>query len=86
LFVLSEPQICATFVGQHLQVYENGKVTMDVMVEMAGKSGGNLSDNACSSRDRHTFRANIGENCSVNTVFIGNRQDGEIFFVQMLSN
>ena len=80
-----EPRIIISIADQRLQLHENGKVAMDVMVATAKNGLGELSGSECTPRGKHIIRAKIGDACPIYTVFIGRRPTGEIFSEQLMT-
>jgi hypothetical protein len=76
---MTEPQILISIADQRLQLRENGKVAIDVMVATAANGPGELSGSECTPRGRHVVRAKIGGGCPVNSVFVGRRWTGEVY-------
>jgi len=64
---------------QRLQLLNNGKVVMDVLVATAKNGAGELFGSECTPRGKHRVRAMIGAGCAINTVFVARRPTGEIF-------
>ena len=81
---MSEQQIIVSIAEQRLQLRENGKITMDVMVATAKNGPGEQSGSECTPRGKHIIRAKIGANCPINSVFVGRRPTGEIFSQQLM--
>ncbi|WP_455221283.1 L,D-transpeptidase family protein [Kaarinaea lacus] len=76
---MTERRIIVSIADQRLQLRENGKVTMDVMVATAANGAGELAGSECTPRGKHTVRAKIGDGCPINTVFVGRRTTGEVY-------
>jgi len=64
---------------QRLQLFEAGKVTMDVAVATASRGPGEIMHSECTPRGWHKIRAKIGAGAAENTVFVGRRPTGEIY-------
>ncbi|MGD8558210.1 MAG: L,D-transpeptidase [Gammaproteobacteria bacterium] len=76
-------QIVVSLTDQRLQLRENGKVVMDVMVATAKNGPGELSGSESTPRGKHIIRAKIGKQCPIYSVFVGRRPTGEIFSEQL---
>lgn len=64
---------------QRLQLFEAGKVTMDVAVATATNGPGEIMHSECTPRGWHRIRAKIGAGAPENTVFVGRRPTGESY-------
>ena len=82
--IMSKSQILISIADQRLQLHENGKITMDVMVATAKNGPGELAGSECTPTGKHVIRAKIGENCPIYTVFVGRRPTGELFSDQLV--
>jgi len=76
---MNDLTIVVSIAEQRLQLHENGKVTMDVMIATARNGPGERSGSECTPRGKHIIRAKIGEGCPIYSVFVGRRATGEIF-------
>ncbi|HEY5604215.1 MAG TPA: L,D-transpeptidase [Gammaproteobacteria bacterium] len=76
-------QIIVSIADQRLQLRENGKVTIDVMVATAANGPGELFGSECTPRGEHIVRAKIGAGCPIYTVFVGRRPTGEVYSEQL---
>jgi len=64
---------------QHLRLFGEEGVLMDVPVSTALNGPGEQNGSGCTPRGWHQVRAKIGEGCQVNTVFRARRPTGEIY-------
>ena len=76
---MKERKIIVSIADQRLQLHENGKIAMDVMVATAKNGPGELNGSECTPRGKHVVRAKIGEGCPIFSVFTGRRPTGEIY-------
>jgi lipoprotein-anchoring transpeptidase ErfK/SrfK len=76
---VTQQQIIVSIADQRLQLRENGKVAIDVMVATATNGPGEVAGSECTPRGKHIIRAKIGNACPINTVFVGRRPTGEVF-------
>ncbi|NOZ51769.1 MAG: L,D-transpeptidase [Gammaproteobacteria bacterium] len=72
-------EIRISIADQRLQLRNNNKLVMDVMVATAKNGAGELFGSECTPRGKHRVRAMIGHGCAINTVFVARRPTGEIF-------
>jgi len=81
-----ESQVIVSIAEQRLQLRENGKVAMDVIVSTAKNGPGERFGSECTPRGLHIVRAKIGEGCPIYSVFVGRRATGEIYSSELGSN
>jgi len=64
---------------QHLRLFGDEGVLMDVKISTALNGAGEQNGSGCTPRGWHQVRAKIGEGCPANTVFRARRPTGEIY-------
>ncbi len=64
---------------QQLQFFDLGNLVLSYTIASAKNGVGELSGSECTPRGQHIIRAKIGDNASINSVFVGRRQTGEIY-------
>jgi len=64
---------------QHLRLFGDDGVLMDVPVSTALNGAGEEHGSGCTPRGWHQIRAKIGAGCPANTVFTARRPTGEIY-------
>ena len=64
---------------QHLRLFEQDKLLMDVLVSTASNGAGELFGSECTPRGEHLIRARIGAGCQPGTVFVARRPTDEIY-------
>ncbi len=65
--------------SQELSLWEDEKLLITYPVSTATKGSGTQIGSGCTPLGRHQIRLKIGENCPLNTVFVGRRPTGEIY-------
>ena len=65
--------------AQHLRLYEDERLSMDVAVSTAANGAGELNGSECTPRGDHIVRAKIGAGEPSGTVFVGRRPTGELY-------
>jgi len=81
-----DTQVIVSIAEQRLQLREDGKIAMDVMVATAKNGPGERSGSECTPRGLHVIRAKIGDGCPMYSVFVGRRATGEIYTHELGSN
>ncbi|WP_455208535.1 L,D-transpeptidase family protein [Kaarinaea lacus] len=76
---MTNPQIIVSIADQRLQLRDNGKIAIDVMVATAANGPGELSGSECTPRGKHIVRAKIGGGCPIYSVFVGRRPTDEVY-------
>ena len=64
---------------QRLDLLEHEQVIKSYQVSTAKNGTGELIGSECTPRGKHCIKLKIGENCPVNSVFVGRRPTGEIY-------
>ncbi len=64
---------------QQLRVLEDGRLVSSYPVSTARNGAGELLDSECTPCGRHEISEKIGQDCAVNTVFVGRKPTGDIF-------
>jgi L,D-transpeptidase YbiS len=64
---------------QELRLLEAGRVVSSYAVSTAGKGAGESLDSECTPRGLHEISEKIGQDCAINTVFVGRIPTGELF-------
>lgn len=64
---------------QKLTLSENGKVLASYDVSTARNGVGEMINSECTPRGRHVISEKIGDECEVNTVFVGRKPTGECY-------
>lgn len=64
---------------QHLRLFGDEGVMMDVKISTALNGTGEQNGSGCTPRGWHQVRAKIGAGCPINTVFRARRPTGEIY-------
>lgn len=64
---------------QQLRVLEAGRIVSSYPVSTARNGSGERLDSECTPCGRHEISEKIGQNCPVNTVFVGRKPTGDIF-------
>jgi len=64
---------------QKLYLSENGKVLASYDVSTALNGAGEKINSECTPRGRHVISEKIGDECEVNTVFVGRKPTGECY-------
>lgn len=75
----TEPVIYISVTEQRLSVRKNDAVLYEVQVSTAKNGVGEIQGSECTPRGWHKIRAKIGQQCKLNTVFVGRRATGEIY-------
>ncbi|WP_456380977.1 L,D-transpeptidase family protein [Thiolapillus sp.] len=65
--------------SQELSLWEDEKLLTTYPVSTAKNGPGAHVGSGCTPLGRHQIRLKIGENCPLNTVFVGRRPTGEIY-------
>lgn len=65
--------------NQALKVIDNNQLIKSYPVSTAKNGPGELANSEKTPLGMHIIRAKIGENCAINTVFVGRRPTGEIY-------
>ena len=76
-------QIIINLAEQTLRLLDDDESVMHFSVSTAANGAGEQSGSECTPRGRHVIRAKIGQDCPVNTVFVGRRPTGEIYSRQL---
>ena len=77
--LMDQQKIIVSIPEQRLQLFDNGKVSMDIPVSTAKNGPGELFGSECTPRGRHIIRAKIGDGCPILSVFVARRPTGEIY-------
>lgn len=64
---------------QQLRVLEDGRLVSSYPVSTARNGPGERLDSECTPCGRHEISEKIGQDCAVNTVFVGRKPTGDIF-------
>ena len=64
---------------QKLQLIDDGQVLFSTFISTAYNGLGEVCGSGCTPRGWLVIKAKIGENCPLNTVFVGRRPTGEIY-------
>ena len=64
---------------QELTLLAGDRVLSTYPVSTSTNGAGELLDSECTPRGRHEISEKIGEDCAINTVFVGRAPSGEIF-------
>ncbi|MCZ6666508.1 MAG: L,D-transpeptidase [Gammaproteobacteria bacterium] len=64
---------------QQLRVLEDGRLVSSYLVSTARNGPGERLDSECTPCGRHEISEKIGQDCAVNTVFVGRKPTGNIF-------
>ncbi|MEH6472864.1 MAG: L,D-transpeptidase [Halopseudomonas sp.] len=62
---------------QQLALYQGPQLAARFSISSARNGVGEQRDSGCTPRGLHRIRAKIGEDCALNTVFVGRRPSGE---------
>lgn len=71
--------IKVTIATQQLQLFEHQKLLFECLVSTACKGVGEQIGSGCTPSGWLVIRAKVGQNCPVNSVFVGRRFTGEIY-------
>ena len=64
---------------QRLRLFHDGRIVKDYSISTAKNGPGEQMDSECTPRGDHIIAEKIGENCSLNAVFVNRQPTGEIF-------
>ena len=64
---------------QRLQLLQDQQIALEFSVSTAKKGAGEINGSEQTPRGWHQIRAKIGDDCQLNTVFVGRRPTGEIY-------
>ena len=72
-------QIQISIAEQTLKVFDNEQLIKQYSISTAKNGAGEMMDSECTPRGAHIISEKIGENCEVNSVFVGRIPTGEIY-------
>lgn len=64
---------------QELTLHQGERVLSRYTVSTSMNGAGELLDSECTPRGRHAISEKIGQDCAINTIFVGRAPTGEIF-------
>ena len=65
--------------SQRLELRKDGEALLSVAISSAVNGPGELLDSHCTPRGWHEVCEKFGDDCEVNTVFVGRRPTGEVY-------
>ena len=78
------PSIRISLPAQTLDLFDDsGKLVRSYAVSTSKNGAGEQCDSDCTPRGKHIIRAKIGAGLPLNTVFVGRRPTGEIYFGEL---
>lgn len=83
---MNEPRILIRLDSQRLELRTQGTVLASWAISSARNGAGQLQDSGCTPLGRHRIRIKIGQDCPLNSVFIGRRPTGECYSPELATS